>query len=244
MPTNISSAEQPAQDELEFPEILSEADIASLLMKKRASVRALERQATQLLKITHSLAEAQSLRDQAADFESDFTDLCDLLGDRIVANDPKKLEIQKELRKQFSDLKKRSVKISKKLHDDMFFDLMPKLASALGVSAAVSVLARIFCDEKSPLITFIAEAGIALGFGAAYHEQIENLWNKTALTTCKATKRVNNDFFVFCVKESLRERTAAATMLFKNNARRVTQPLSGQLRKLTRRPSGPKPPTP
>jgi len=206
-----------SQEEAEFPELLTDADIQILLSNQKTLIRQLDRVVTDLLQTKHKLWQVQDLKDRATLAERNLGDIYDLLDDKISDGTKKgeDISVKQNLIRQCEQLIARNERIKKNIADDQSacryletketIDPLKVTGSLIGFPLTAAGITKILESGISKPVAIAMTAGGAIGIVFSFHRQMAKGWRTAANSVCKNGRDVRDSFMLYYVKQRTKE---------------------------------------
>ena len=207
-----------------FPPSLSHAEIKKLLDESKDGVRAANKEVFALLESGHKASAALELKNKLILLDKYMTDLADFLDDRLDGTENTEKEITlKMFRKTCDQLTNRVDKMNRMLDADIYTrhhleakkakDPIKVVTYLIGLPTLASNLAKIFFDEKSPMLPYIAITSVIGGIWGAFPEESKSMWFTARKTVCGGKQMIQNSFLLYYARSTIQEKTAETKIM-------------------------------
>ena len=204
-----------------FPPSLSNEEIKKLLLASKGEVKAANKAVFALLESEHKAASALELKNKLVLLDKYMTSLADFLDDRLDGTEnTEKENTLKVFSKTCDQLSNRVDKMNRMLSDDVSIcqhreskeakDVIKIITYVVGLPTLAANFAKLFFEEKSHVIPYVAIGSIAIGTWFAFPEETRKIWRSTETMMCRRKKAVQNNFLLYYANSRRKEITASS----------------------------------
>ena len=221
MGQNNFSFSEPEQGSAFSPALCNE-DIQKLLTKSKKEVKAANQEVFTLLESGHKSSSALELKNRLVVLDKYLTNFSDFLDERLDrSEEAKKDELLKSFFRACNQMTNRVDKMNRLLSDDISIcqhkeakeakDGIKIVTYIVGLPTLAANLAKIFFEDKSPAIPYIALTSFVAGLWVAFPKEAKGLWSTAKKTVSDKPRLLRHNFLFYYARNSAKEGARAAT---------------------------------